>query len=325
MSDDATAPGPGTKFATDEIGGTHWPFAKLVPVKVGEGYSKVVTGIITAHDAVVANVSQLGALRSGASTAGSLVPIQLPPGGGDVSVLLKNSQGSNICFEMSFDSTNGTDGSWCGCLMRHLGWDNGTISGDPRNTADFSANAMLQGTARGAKWFRVRCTTVLGVSDTPNITIRASQVSTSTSIDHSFPAGNNFIGQVSQGDLGGDNAFILSGVNSGGATIIGPDQFQNRIKYAKLYMVFSIFAGAPTVTLTVQGKEPQSGTYYDIISSTAIAVAGLTVLTIGPGLTAVANLVANDFLPPTWRLKVAIGGGGGDVAQVDVHSAKVMY
>ncbi len=64
---------------------------------------------------------------------------------------------------------------------------------------------------------------------------------------------------------------------------------------------------AGSITVTIQGKDPVSGTYYTILASAALAATGLTVLRVHPGLTAVANLAANDFLPRVWRVAVTVG------------------
>jgi hypothetical protein len=64
----------------------------------------------------------------------------------------------------------------------------------------------------------------------------------------------------------------------------------------------------PTLTVTIQGKDPTSGKFYNILASAAIATATTTVLKVYPGLTAAANLVANDVLPREWRV-VAVAGG----------------
>ena len=61
-------------------------------------------------------------------------------------------------------------------------------------------------------------------------------------------------------------------------------------------------SATPSVTFTIQGKDDLSGKYYTILASAAITGTGTTVLRVYPGLTAAANLTANDVLPGTWRL-----------------------
>jgi hypothetical protein len=63
----------------------------------------------------------------------------------------------------------------------------------------------------------------------------------------------------------------------------------------------------PTITLVIQGKDPVSGSYYDILrasGATIISATGLTVFKVYPGITALAGGAANDVLPRIWRVRV---------------------
>lgn len=62
-----------------------------------------------------------------------------------------------------------------------------------------------------------------------------------------------------------------------------------------------------TYTPHIQGKDPVSGAYYDILVGTALNSAGTTVLKVYPGIGALANGSASDVLPQTWRVQL-IGG-----------------
>jgi hypothetical protein len=64
-----------------------------------------------------------------------------------------------------------------------------------------------------------------------------------------------------------------------------------------------------TLTVTLYGKDGASGMYYSLLASAALASPGLTVLEVGPALTAAANLTVNDYLPPTWRVGAAVATG----------------
>lgn len=66
-------------------------------------------------------------------------------------------------------------------------------------------------------------------------------------------------------------------------------------------------AATPSITVTIQGKDPVSGKYYTLLASAAITTVSTTVLRVYPGLTAAANLAANDVLPEIWRASVAHG------------------
>lgn len=61
-------------------------------------------------------------------------------------------------------------------------------------------------------------------------------------------------------------------------------------------------AATPSVVFTIQGVDRTSAKVYTILASAAITGTGTTVLRVGPGLTAAANTVANDVLPPIIRI-----------------------
>lgn len=61
-------------------------------------------------------------------------------------------------------------------------------------------------------------------------------------------------------------------------------------------------AATPSVVPTVEGYDSVSGKWYDILVGVAITATGTTVLKVGPGIGAVANGAANDFLPAQWRV-----------------------
>lgn len=66
---------------------------------------------------------------------------------------------------------------------------------------------------------------------------------------------------------------------------------------------------APSVVVTVRGVDPLSGKRYVILASAAIVAIGTTVLKVGRGLVAAANLAVNDMLPRNIEIDVAHGNG----------------
>jgi len=72
--------------------------------------------------------------------------------------------------------------------------------------------------------------------------------------------------------------------------------------------ITGITGTTPTLTVTIQGKDDVSGKYHTILASAALNATGTTVLRVYPGLTAAANLTANDVLAKTIRVTTAIGG-----------------
>jgi hypothetical protein len=75
-----------------------------------------------------------------------------------------------------------------------------------------------------------------------------------------------------------------------------------------LLLFVNVTAGTfGSITVTIQGKDPITGTYYNVLVSAAIVATGFTVLRVYPGLVAAANLTASDVLPDTIRVTVAVG------------------
>lgn len=88
-----------------------------------------------------------------------------------------------------------------------------------------------------------------------------------------------------------------------------PDSFEFEapgVAYTGLHLVIDVTAVAatPSITVTVQGVDRVSGQVYTILESAAITAVSTTVLKVAPALTAAANTVANDLLPPIFRITV---------------------
>lgn len=160
----------------------------------------VTSGTITATDAVVAAPAGDGTLRSGASTAGSIVALACPGGDSAWFVQITGLTSGTLWFEESADSTNGTDGSWVAVLGRQTGITQ-TVLG-----LNATANGIYRGNTAGAKWMRVR--SVGALSGTPAITIRISGGPGAMFLNASIPAGTNEVGRVQISD-GTDVATVL--------------------------------------------------------------------------------------------------------------------
>ena len=63
-------------------------------------------------------------------------------------------------------------------------------------------------------------------------------------------------------------------------------------------------AAAPSVTVTINGKDPASGKYYLLLAGAAVTTAVTNVYKVGPQLPAAANVSANDVLAPTFQIVV---------------------
>lgn len=88
------------------------------------------------------------------------------------------------------------------------------------------------------------------------------------------------------------------------ATINSPDLYAGDPKGLHLIIDVTAVAATPSVVPTIQGKDPLSGKYYDLLVGAAITATGTTVLKLYPGITAVANGAASDVLPDVWRLRM---------------------
>lgn len=73
-------------------------------------------------------------------------------------------------------------------------------------------------------------------------------------------------------------------------------------KGIKVVIDVTVDPALASVVFNIQGKDPVSGKYYLLLASAAIAAVGTTVLTVYPGLTAVANVTATDIVPTTYRV-----------------------
>jgi hypothetical protein len=94
-----------------------------------------------------------------------------------------------------------------------------------------------------------------------------------------------------------------------GAVASGNSADQTNFNGRGVKVVIDITAiAAGTITVTIKGKDPVSGKYFNMLASTALNATGTTVLTIYPALPASANVSANDVLPRTWRVEYTIAG-----------------
>lgn len=76
-----------------------------------------------------------------------------------------------------------------------------------------------------------------------------------------------------------------------------------------LDVIIDITVLTGTLTVTINGKDPVSGKYYPLLTSTALAGTATTVLRVGPLLTAAANLVAALPVPPTFQIVAVVATG----------------
>ena len=72
----------------------------------------------------------------------------------------------------------------------------------------------------------------------------------------------------------------------------------------KVFIDCTAVTDTPSVTFSIQERDPIGGDYKTILTSAAVtaAITAPVVLTVYPGCVAVTNVVLNEPLPRTWRL-----------------------
>lgn len=121
----------------------------------------------------------------------------------------------------------------------------------------------------------------------------------------SLPVGNNNIGDVDVASLPALNVegtALASAART--ATTNSPDLANNFGKTILVIVNVTAITGEPSITIKVQGKDPASGAFYDLLSSASITAIGTYVLQVGAGLPETANQSANKPLPKTFRISV---------------------
>lgn len=103
-----------------------------------------------------------------------------------------------------------------------------------------------------------------------------------------------------------DNTVILES-SARTATTVSRDITNKTNKGCHIILDVTAIAATPSITLTIQGKDPLSGKYYTILTGSAVTGTGTTVYKVYPGITASANVSASDIIPSTWRISVAHG------------------
>lgn len=86
-------------------------------------------------------------------------------------------------------------------------------------------------------------------------------------------------------------------------TVNGQDQTNYGARGVSVVVVTTAI-GTGSITLTIQGKDQGSGTYYTILAGAAITTNTTNRYTVFPGNAVAANVSANDQLPFQWRLIV---------------------
>ena len=99
-----------------------------------------------------------------------------------------------------------------------------------------------------------------------------------------------------------ENTLIPSGTYAANTASADTTNFNARGAHF-IINVTDIHAGTPSVVPHIQGKDPISGNYYDLLVGAAITATGTTILKIYPGIGQVVNAAASDILPRVFRIQ----------------------
>ena len=86
---------------------------------------------------------------------------------------------------------------------------------------------------------------------------------------------------------------------------VSSEDFENlHYRGVKVVVDVSDLSNTPDITVSIEGHDPVSGKYYEILKSASITAVGTTIMTVYPGIEAVSNVSASDVLPRYWRVSV---------------------
>jgi hypothetical protein len=71
--------------------------------------------------------------------------------------------------------------------------------------------------------------------------------------------------------------------------------------------ITNVGAGPGTLTVTIDGQDPASGKWYNLLTSAVLSAVATTVLRVGVGLTPVANQAVSLPVPKVFRVVPTVG------------------
>lgn len=235
----------------------------------------VATGTLSATDAVVAAPAGDGTLRSGASTAGSVVALACPGGDSSWSITLTGTfGGGTVHFEESLDSTNGTDGNWTNVNGRQTGMVNTILAGG------VTAAGFFRGNTGAVKYLRVRITG----ATTPSVAVsmRISSGTGAVFLNASVPAGSNTIGYVKQAGAATSTPTTVA-ASASSVTVLAANTAR---RFASVYndsssVLYLLLQTGGTASSTVFTIAMAAGSYYEVPEAYTGALIGIWVSATG--------------------------------------------
>ncbi len=110
-------------------------------------------------------------------------------------------------------------------------------------------------------------------------------------------------------------------------------QYDARLKGLILITDVDVVSGSANMTITLEvgkaGPPPASDAQsrlaaYTVIATPAISASGLSILKVFPGASAVANLVANEYMAPRWRVVASLSASAEDFHAFTVDAYKIL-
>lgn len=106
-------------------------------------------------------------------------------------------------------------------------------------------------------------------------------------------------------------------LTAAGPSVTGNDMENTSCRSAIVYIDQTANSGG-TAIYTLEGKDPTSGGYYTILASAAQTGVTNVQMRVDSSITASANLIAQDMVPRTWRVKYTRGTTAITTATVTV-------
>jgi hypothetical protein len=93
-------------------------------------------------------------------------------------------------------------------------------------------------------------------------------------------------------------------IPAGATTTQTSPDFQNPGARGVKVVLNMTVVGTGSVTLSIQGKDKVSNSYYTLLAGAAVTTNTMNIYTVFPQAPATANVSANAELPATWRIVV---------------------
>lgn len=220
----------------------------------------IVSGTLSASDAVVGAPIGDGTLISGTSTTGSVLYTTIPDGFQAWTMLLKNYSSGAVYTEASNNTTNGIDGDWVEIKGRKTGTSPGTES----VVYAMVANGYYRGNAAGFKAIRARLIGGTGVT----IQLVLSFGQGATFLNSGIPQGSSTIGSIA----------LVSSVTNGTALLNRPDSVL-RIAMDPTSLMLDTFETLDTsIVWNASGTVPPTAASGQLTVSCGTAVSATSIL-----------------------------------------------